>query len=132
MKTKLILPLSFLITVLCMAFTTGPGTETDYTDCMKKVGSGEWGEKCPDCKVYKDSYRVKYKNECAESLDVMICVQEKDKTWKKFMFHSIAPNDTMVVYACEGTGKVKKWAKKSGDNSIAFPTIDEVNKEYKE
>lgn len=129
---KLIHPFfAVLASILIMGFTADPLVEKDYTDCIKKVGS-EWGEQCPDCKVYKDSYKVKLKNECTDSVDVMICVQESDKSWKRFMFHAMAPNDSMIAYACSGTGKYLKWAKKAGDKSVSFPTIEEVNKQYKE
>lgn len=130
MKTAQLFGCAFLIMILSMAFTVN-SPEKDYTECIKKIGS-EWGEQCVDCKVYKDSYRVKLKNECSDSVDVMICVQESNKTWKRFMFHAMAPNDSMVAYACEGTGKYLKWAKKAGDKSVVFPTIDEVNKQYKD
>ena len=105
--------------------------EKDYADCIKKYNSA-WGENCPDCKSGKDSYKAFFRNECGENIDVMICAQETDKSWKKFMWADMHPKDTMIAYACIGTGKVKKWAKKAGDKSTTFPTIEEVNALYKE
>ena len=115
--------------MLLSSFTLNTLQEDDYTDCIAKVLS-EWGEQCPDCKVYKDSYKVKLQNNCTDSLDVMVCVQEANKTWKRFMFHAMPPNDVMTAYACEGTGKYLKWAKKAGDKHVIFPTIEQVNAEY--
>ena len=105
--------------------------DKDYADCIKKYNY-VWGENCPDCKSSKDSYKAFFRNECNESIDLMIVVQESDKTWRKFMFTGMPPKDTMIAYACSGTGKVKKYAKKAGDKSITFPTIDQVNTEFKE
>lgn len=131
MKKSVLSLMLFLGYLVSVSFVIDPPIEEDYTDCLEKIGS-DWGENCPDCKVYRDSYRVKLKNNCPDSVDVMICVQEASKEWKRFMFHAMAPGDSMIAYACEGTGKYMKWAKKAGDKSYTFPSIDEVNAKYKD
>ncbi|MBN8703934.1 MAG: hypothetical protein J0M08_12775 [Bacteroidetes bacterium] len=122
---------TLLIIAVLYSFKNISVEDINFADCLKKYNS-KWGEPCADCKTWKDSYTVKLRNECNEKIDVQICVQEKNKTWKKFMFTAMPPKDTMTAYACEGTGKYLKWAKKTGDNSYQFPSLDEVNKEYKE
>ncbi len=118
-----------------------PATDKDYSECVKKVDS-KWGEPCDKCESYvgnkrdfSETYTVYLKNECNEKIDLKCCVQEKDKVtgWRCFTRTSMSPNDTLVAYACKSTkGKYLKWVKKAGDNEIAFPTDDEVKKEYKE
>ena len=106
--------------------------EKDYLECFKKYGSA-WGETCPDCKTYKDSYKVKLRNECNEKIDVMVCVQEANKTWKRFQWNDVKPKDSVIAYACESNGgKYLKWARKAGDKSTTFLTVDEVNAKYKD
>lgn len=123
----------FPIAILFLFFTAfiEKTEDVDYLNCFKKYKS-DWGEACPDCKTYKNSYRVFLKNECLDKLDVMVCVQESDKTWKRFMFNAMPSKDTMIAYACNGTGKYLKWAKKAGDKSIDFPSLEEVNATYKD
>ena len=105
--------------------------DKDYLECFKKYASA-WGETCQDCKTFKDSYKVKLRNECLENIDVQVCVQEANKTWKLFKFNKVAPKDSVIAYACEGTGKYLKWVRRSGDGSVNFPTLDEVNAKNKE
>jgi len=106
-------------------------SQTDYADCVQKYRSG-WGENCSQCANSVDSYAVYLKNACAEAIDVMVCVQETDKTWKKYQHSKMAPNDSLRAYACIGTGKYLSWARKAGDESTVFPTVEEVNKKYKD
>lgn len=107
------------------------GSQTDYADCVNKYRSG-WGEDCSQCVNSVDSYVVYLKNTCNEAIDVMVCVQETDKTWKKFQHSKMAPSDSLRAYACVGTGKYLSWARKAGDDSTVFPTLEEVNRKYKD
>jgi hypothetical protein len=43
----------------------------------------------------------------------------------------MAPKDTMIAYACEGTGKYLYWARKADDTSIFFPTDEAINEQFK-
>lgn len=118
-----------------------PPTDTDYSECVLKVNS-KWGDPCDKCDTYvgnkrdfTETYTVYIKNECTENVDIKCCVQEKDKliAWRCFMRTGLAPNDTMVAYACKSAkGKYLKWVKKAGDNEIIFPTDEEVKAEFKE
>jgi len=103
----------------------------DYADCVQKFRSG-WGEECSQCTNWKDSYVVHLRNTCTESIDVMVCVQESDKTWKRFQHSGMAPKDSLRAYACNGTGKYLSWARKAGDENVTFPSVEEVNKKYKD
>ena len=84
------------------------------------------------------SYRLKMdlwvylKNTCDQSIDVMICVQESNKEWKRFHHTAMAPGDSLRAYACAGTGKYLAWGRRAGDESVVFPTIEQVNKDYTE
>ena len=126
-----------LLIAFASAFSASetPNTENpdqkSYSDCVVKYRSA-WGEDCSQCASWNDSYIVYLQNTCDESIDVMICVQESNKTWKMFNHKSMAPNDSLRAYACVGTGKYLAWGRRAGDESVVFPTIDQVNKDYAE
>ncbi len=105
--------------------------QVSYSDCVEKYRSS-WGEDCSQCASWNDSYSVYLKNVCDESIDVMICVQEQNKTWRKFQHTSMAPGDSLRAYACVGTGKYLAWGRRAGDESVVFPSIEQVNKQYTE
>ena len=104
--------------------------QKSYSDCVEKYRSA-WGEDCSQCASWNDSYIVYLRNTCDQSIDVMICVQEENREWRKFQHTSMAPGDSLRAYACSGTGKYLAWGRRAGDESVVFPTIDQVNKEYK-
>jgi hypothetical protein len=115
----------------CLWSFTGFQTK-DWTDCLKKYDS-KWGEYCENCNnQYENSYKVFLKNTCEEKLDVKCAVQENNKKWKTYSWTAMTPNDTMIAYACNGTGKYLWWARKSGDKAVKFPNDDEINAQYKE
>lgn len=100
-----------------------------YSDCVVKYRSA-WGEDCAQCPQWKDSYVVYLKNTCSETIDVMICVQEDDKKWRRFQHTGMAPGDSLRAYACVGTGKYLAWGRRAGDESTVFPSVEEVNRDY--
>jgi hypothetical protein len=110
----------------------------DYNACLTKVHS-EWGTKCEKCVIYdgykrdfSDTYKVYLKNTCDEAIEAMCCVQEEDKTWKCSPIRVLQPNDTISHYACKATGKYIYFAKKKGDTSVEFPSVKEVNEQFKD
>lgn len=103
--------------------------QNDITDCIKKYAS-KWGENCIQCYNSDNSYKVFLRNVCTEKIDVKCAVQENTKQWKTFIRTEMFPNDTMVAYACNGTGKYRCWVKKAGDKSIQFPSDGEINATY--
>lgn len=103
--------------------------QTNYSECVVKYRSA-WGEDCSQCPSYNDSYVVYLKNRCKESIDVMVCVQEETKEWKRFQHTSVAAGDSLRAYACVGTGKYLAWARKAGDELTVFPSIEQVNEDY--
>jgi len=121
------LSLSFFLVVQLSAFAQLD--DMSYTDCIEKYRS-VWGEDCSQCPNYNDSYVVYLKNTCEQAIDVMICVQEDSKDWKRYQHTSMASGDSLRAYACVGTGKYLAWARRAGDESVVFPSIDEVNTDY--
>ncbi|MFT4594204.1 MAG: hypothetical protein ACI9UR_000769 [Bacteroidia bacterium] len=106
--------------------------QKSYTDCVVKTSSA-WGEDCSQCANWNDSYVVYLENTCDESIDVMVCVQEDDtKEWKRFQHTSMAPGDSLRAYACVGTGKYLAWGRRAGDESVVFPSLNQVNIDYKD
>lgn len=106
--------------------------QSDLADNVKKYGSA-WGQFCKACgDLSSGSYTVKLKNTGTEKLDVKVAVQEENKSWRVFNYNNMNPNDTMIAYACKGTGKYLKWARKAGDASTTFPTDKQINDEYKD
>lgn len=108
---------------------TNEADQQSYTECINKYRSA-WGEDCSQCVSWNDSYVVYLKNTCDQSIDVMICVQESDKTWRRFQHTGMAPGDSLRAYACVGTGKYRAWGKRAGDESVTFPSVEQVNKDY--
>lgn len=105
--------------------------QKSYTDCVLKYRSA-WGEDCSQCASWNDSYVVYLKNTCNEPIDVMICVQESSKEWKRFQHSGMAPGDSLRAYACVGTGKYLAWGRRAGDESVVFPSLEQVNRDYAE
>lgn len=121
----------FILILLVTLTSTSFGQE-DLADFVKKYNSG-WGWFCKACgDLSSKSYTVHLKNTSKEKLDVKIAVQENNKSWKVFNFNAMNPNDTMVAYACQGTGKYLKWARKAGDFTTTFPSDKQIQEEYKD
>ncbi|HAP68688.1 MAG TPA: hypothetical protein DCR04_03005 [Flavobacteriales bacterium] len=118
---------SFFLAVQLNAF--GQSDDMSYTDCVEKYRSA-WGEDCSQCPSYNDSYVVYLKNTCDQAIDVLVCVQEDTEDWKRFQHTSVASGDSIRAYACVGTGKYLAWARRAGDESVIFPSIEQVNAEY--
>lgn len=131
MKKLVVVPLLVVVSLLFFnAKNTFDPAQTDMGDCLAKFKSA-WGESTSRCSG-ADTYKVWLKNTCTSSIDVLVCVQEADKTWRPFSHNGMAPNDSMVAYACEGTGKYLYWARNAGDDTVIFPTVDQINKKYNE
>ncbi len=111
-------------------------TEEELAACIVKSHS-EWGTQCQDCgefKGYDISYDATYKvyltSQCDEHLDLKACIQEEDGSWKCFHYEDLTTKDTLVAWACKGTGKYLKWVKPAGDRELIFPTNKEVQELY--
>ncbi|HEX5001877.1 MAG TPA: hypothetical protein VFW78_05240 [Bacteroidia bacterium] len=105
------------------------GNQEDLSTCLQK-SSSVWGSNCGSCYSYSRSYRINLKNVCTETLDVKVAVQEKSMRWRTYNQINMAPGDTISAYACEGTGKYMFWAKRTGDNTILFPSDQEIDQEF--
>lgn len=131
MKTLILLSIIVGLSSLNAKDDGNSNEAQSYTDCVVKYRSG-WGEDCAQCATWKDSYVVYLKNTCTESIDVMVCVQESNKEWRRFHHTGMAPGDSLRAYACEGTGKYMAWGRRAGDESVVFPSVEEVNKTYRD
>lgn len=120
-----------LVVVLIVGFVSSAFLEEeDLAKYIVKYKS-EWGKSCLQCMESKGTYRVYLKNTYTEKLDIKVGVQEKDKRWRIFQRLNFSPNDTIVGYACKGTGKYMVWTKLSSDSSTELPTDGEINAQYK-
>tara|TARA_R110002072_G_scaffold75452_1_gene177629 strand:+ start:63 stop:452 length:390 start_codon:yes stop_codon:yes gene_type:complete len=129
MKSTAIIILSVLGLLVHSVSAFAQADAMSYSDCVEKYRSG-WGEDCSQCANWNDSYVVYLKNTCDKAIDVMVCVQEQNKEWKRFQHTSMASGDSLRAYACIGTGKYLAWARRAGDESVVFPSIEQVNDEY--
>lgn len=131
MKNTIILTSILAVTAVSFAFmdSISPGNSKDYTECLVKYNSS-WGDPCEHCTYSQDIFQLFFRNECEDHLDALVAVQETDETWTCTYQENIAPQDTFAAYACKGTGKFLRWARKAGDRNTIFPTCKEVNESY--
>ncbi len=109
-----------------LLFSFVQSNEKDWTECVKK-SSFKWGSDCKSCTTTSKTYKVWFKNTCTDTLSVKIAVQENHKRWRTFTRPQFNPGDSISGFACIGTGKYLYWAKKFDDNTVAFPTDEEIN-----
>ena len=119
----------FVLIALVFVIYPVNSKERDWNECLEKYDS-KWGSKCANCMVATDTYLVVYRNVCNETIDCMVCVQEKYKNWRCYTHFDLEPQDTIYGYACKGAGRSLSWVKRAGDGQISFPTISEVNSTY--
>lgn len=129
MKILSVTFLSLVVLLFSQSEAFSQSDQTNYSDCVEKYRSA-WGEDCSQCVNYNDSYVVYLKNTCEQAIDVMVCVQEETQEWKRFQHTSMASGDSLRAYACVGTGKYLAWARRAGDESVIFPSIEQVNEDY--
>lgn len=123
-----IIPAIILITATVIISAYRPSPD-DVNKCIVKYAS-EWSKPCSQCSDYSKSYRAYFRNECTEKLDVKCAAQEQDKRWRTFTKLEMMPNDTISAYACKGNGKYLYWVRHTGDNTVVFPTDEEINNMY--
>ncbi|MBL0343218.1 MAG: hypothetical protein IPP71_21585 [Bacteroidetes bacterium] len=122
--------ISFLAVTLSVSAQNESAAPKDkYAECLAKSSSA-WGSNCGSCYNSAKSYRINLKNVCDEKIDVKVAVQERSNRWRTFNQNNMIPGDSLSGYACEGTGKYVFWTRKAGDNTIVFPTEDEIDKEF--
>lgn len=105
------------------------GDDKDLNTCLTKVDY-KWGAECKPCNTGGKTYKVRFVNSCTDTLSVKIAVQENHKRWRTFNRPQVLPNDTISGFACEGTGKYLYWTKKWNDNTVDFPTDEEINSKH--
>jgi hypothetical protein len=123
---KPLLFITYLITILLFnsSFTD---KYNDEENCLKKL-KGEWG-KGQGCTNRSKSYKVSFLNNCTDTLDIKLAVQERSLRWKTFKYFKVPPGDTISGYSCDATGKYISWKKTTDDASIVFPTDEEINRD---
>jgi hypothetical protein len=129
---KKLLPYSLFSVVLVVAallFSEVGKGDDDLNHCLVKYKS-EWSKECSQCLDFSNSYRAYFRNDCTKKIDVKVAAQEVDKRWKTFVRLEMNPKDTVVAYACKGTGKYLYWVRESGDNTVVFLTDDEINEQF--
>lgn len=92
-------------------------------DCIIKLKSG-WGP-IASC-TGEDSYHVILRSDCSSSVDLVCGLQERSGEWKVFQKNQLASGDTLLAFACDGSGKFQYWVRFAGDTSH-LPTYDELN-----
>ncbi len=114
--------LAFTFVLITLKWSKG---YDDNSKCIVKYNY-EWGNPGSQCKGSSKAYSVYFRNECYKKLDVKCAVQETDKRWKTYTKLSMGYNETLVGYACAGTGKYLYWSKSADDKSISLPTDEEI------
>lgn len=120
---------SVLIALLISAQAGFAQEDKDYNTCIKKVDY-KWGADCKGCTTGGKTYKVRFVNNCTDTLAVKIAVQENHKRWKTYTRAKVLPNDTISGFACIGNGKYLYWAKQFNDNTIEFPSDEEINSSH--
>ena len=127
MKSKLIV-ISILFSMAFALLILSAKGYDEVNQCLFKYKS-EWGKPCANCPepISTKSYRVYFRNECYTKLDIKVATQEIDKRWKTYTKLQAGYGDTIVAYACKGTGKYLYWVKRSDDSSVELPSDNEVS-----
>ena len=132
MKYRLLI-LTFTLPLFAVLAFKGVETEPAVAEvnanCVTKYKS-EWGGPCKNYGNSEDKYTVFLRNDCEEAIDLMVCIQNVNKTWSCFYRNNMVSEETMEASVCKGVGKYLKWARKAGDESTVFPTEDQVNEDY--
>lgn len=131
MKTKVFIVIILAFISFSFIYINDSNNDKSWNECIEKYNS-TWAQPCQDCTYNNDIFHVYFRNICEENLDVMIAVQESNKTWRCLYTENLAPKDTIVAFACKGTGKYLYWVRKAYDRELELPTCDEINKDYKE
>lgn len=129
---KLHLPMKKIILLIVLhtaCFFLNAQDAKDYLKCVIKT-EYKWGSECKPCMTSAKTYRVRFVNDCNDTLMVRVAVQESHKRFRTFTFNQVLPKDSVGGFACNGTGKYFYWAKKWNDNTVELPGDDTINQLY--
>jgi hypothetical protein len=112
--------------------------DRNYDECVVKASS-EWGRPCEKCENYTEGYKrdfsgtyqVTLRNNCTETVELKVAMQELNGTWRTFPVKTIAANGTMTAFACQGTGKYLYWVRRLNDVEIILPSDREILADFK-
>jgi hypothetical protein len=107
--------------------------DRNYDDCVVKASS-EWGRPCEKCEHYSEGYKrdfsgtyqVTLRNNCNETVELKVAMQEQNGTWRTFPVKAIAANGSMTAFACQGTGKYLYWVRRLNDVETILPSDREI------
>ncbi len=122
----------------CLLALSMNAQDQSYADCVTKVNSS-WGKPCEKCEAYTEVfkrdysgvYQIELKNTCSEQIEVKVAMQEKTGKWRTFPIRALAAGETMMAFACNGTGKYLYWARRLQDTEIVLPSDHEILVEYR-
>jgi hypothetical protein len=76
-----------------------------------------------------ESIEVNFRNECAQPLDAMYCLQKPDDKWDCSSKRNVKPSETVNHWACRGTGKSRVWGRPLGSNVPFLNAAESIRKE---
>jgi hypothetical protein len=128
---------TLLLVLLLLAGLWAGAQDRDAVACILKTTS-TWGTPCEKCEIYdgfkrdhSGTFQFQLRNMCNELVDVKVAVQERSGTWRTFPVKTLAPNESMDAFACQGTGKYLYWVRRTNDPEIVLPSDREILTEYR-
>jgi hypothetical protein len=128
-----------LLLLVLLAFTAlVHAQDRNFDECVVKASSA-WGKPCEKCEFYKEGYKrdnsgtyqVELRNDCSETVEVKVAMQEQNGMWRTFPLKVLAANETMTAFACQGTGKYLYWVRRLNDTEVVMPSDREIITEHR-
>lgn len=129
-----------IVSTLFLSFSLAlAAQDRNYDECVVK-SSSSWGKACEKCELYKEGYKrdhsgtyqVELTNNCTETVEVKVAMQEANGTWRTFPIKALAANERMSAFACQGTGKYMYWVRRLNDTEVVMPSDREIITELRE
>ena len=128
---------TFLLIFLLLVALWAGAQDQSYSGCLTKTDS-KWGAPCEKCEFYKENfkrdfsgtYQIDLQNVCSDMIEVKVAMQEKSGTWRTFPVKALMPQEKMIAFACQGTGKYLYWARRVNDTEVLLPSDHEILTSY--
>lgn len=128
---------TILLIILILAAFWASAQDKNYADCLEKTSS-KWGAVCEKCEYYNEGYKRDYsgtfqlemKNTCSEMVEVKIAMEEDNGTWRTFPVKALEPQESIMAFACRGSGKYLYWVRRVDDTEIILPSDREIVAAY--
>lgn len=129
---------NILFLLLLLFAGAAQAQDRNYDECVVKVTSN-WGKPCEKCEFYTEGYKrdnsgtyqVELRNNCTETVEVKVAMQEQNGNWRTFPLKVLAANETMTAFACQGTGKYLYWVRRLNDTEVVMPSDREIITEHR-